>query len=838
MAENEFACAAALRDSALSLQPTVRRVFGVALAVDEGTGDAQIWLQLRGRDADVGAATLYVKGVVNQEEQHEMPYPEVLHCVFAGARGLFMDCLIKITSAHITVGSPGFLLISGLAEPVVQAYSLIMDLVERFEASQKKHNEAALSATAESLDSRRSFKALVEHWEDRHTLNLLVLPASVKEALLELVKESGLENRRNSSGRGEFNENQDKTEADLMHPELRRLSMRDHKDPRTPDALLEVNGPSLGNRGIEDEDPDSSAQGFMGEESEGDKTDAPEAWEEEVDECMRTPGAQDDFKLLLEFFTAMGYDEDAVLRVLSRVRTREAYEILELVEKEQSSAGSQTPPSEERGLARQSTGSEVDNGRTGSEEKDFVLGVVERAAATCGYTEEQVREVYSNLPELSFHQLIVELQGQDSRGSENPKSKGSSSSDARKRKKAKQRLEEDSAGRRQEVVETVKDVVDNLGSCFIEHMELERNIIAAAYTDKPKGRPTKPELVRIQQKVTQGAKASSQSHPGSSGGAGRNTQTLPGSGQAQSHRQDSRTPVRGPPQATYPVSEGPSTGRGQRRPFRPLPAASSITGAQRFVEGLQVPFELKLTDDPGDPGLRQVIIDASNVAMSHGLGHFFSCRGIALAVQYFWNRGHRKIAALVPQWREKKDPKNKEQHYITQLKDLGLLSFTPSREVMGKRINAYDDRIMLQLAQRTDGVIVTNDNLRDLIDECDEWKDIIKTRLLQYTFVGDLFMVPDDPLGRSGPHLDIFLHAQRRASPAASQASLGHPAAPRAHTAERGVAESSRLKRGLLQVFPGQESVVMLALQCNPTATDVGQLSNYILELQGSDGSL
>uniref|UniRef100_A0AAY4DHE3 RNase NYN domain-containing protein n=1 Tax=Denticeps clupeoides TaxID=299321 RepID=A0AAY4DHE3_9TELE len=764
MAENEFACAAALRDSALSLQPTVRRVFGVALAVDEGTGDAQIWLQLRGRDADVGAATLYVKGVVNQEEQHEMPYPEVLHCVFAGARGLFMDCLIKITSAHITVGSPGFLLISGLAEPVVQAYSLIMDLVERFEASQKKHNEAALSATAESLDSRRSFKALVEHWEDRHTLNLLVLPASVKEALLELVKESGLENRRNSSGRGEFNENQDKTEADLMHPELRRLSMRDHKDPRTPDALLEVNGPSLGNRGIEDEDPDSSAQGFMGEESEGDKTDAPEAWEEEVDECMRTPGAQDDFKLLLEFFTAMGYDEDAVLRVLSRVRTREAYEILELVEKEQSSAGSQTPPSEERGLARQSTGSEVDNGRTGSEEKDFVLGVVERAAATCGYTEEQVREVYSNLPELSFHQLIVELQGQDSRGSENPKSKGSSSSDARKRKK-----------------------------------------------------------------------------------------TLPGSGQAQSHRQDSRTPVRGPPQATYPVSEGPSTGRGQRRPFRPLPAASSITGAQRFVEGLQVPFELKLTDDPGDPGLRQVIIDASNVAMSHGLGHFFSCRGIALAVQYFWNRGHRKIAALVPQWREKKDPKNKEQHYITQLKDLGLLSFTPSREVMGKRINAYDDRIMLQLAQRTDGVIVTNDNLRDLIDECDEWKDIIKTRLLQYTFVGDLFMVPDDPLGRSGPHLDIFLHAHSfhhlvfhitehrlcfRASPAASQASLGHPAAPRAHTAERGVAESSRLKRGLLQVFPGQESVVMLALQCNPTATDVGQLSNYILELQGSDGSL
>lgn len=35
-------------------------------------------------------------------------------------------------------------------------------------------------------------------------------------------------------------------------------------------------------------------------------------------------------------------------------------------------------------------------------------------------------------------------------------------------------------------------------------------------------------------------------------------------------------------------------------------------------------------------------------------------------------------------------------------------------------------------------------------------------RLLQYTFVGDLFMVPDDPLGRSGPHLDQFLRLQQR----------------------------------------------------------------------------
>ena len=38
---------------------------------------------------------------------------------------------------------------------------------------------------------------------------------------------------------------------------------------------------------------------------------------------------------------------------------------------------------------------------------------------------------------------------------------------------------------------------------------------------------------------------------------------------------------------------------------------------------------------------------------------------------------------------------------------------------------------MLQLAQKTDGVIVTNDNLRDLLDESQVWREIIKNRLLK-----------------------------------------------------------------------------------------------------------
>lgn len=34
---------------------------------------------------------------------------------------------------------------------------------------------------------------------------------------------------------------------------------------------------------------------------------------------------------------------------------------------------------------------------------------------------------------------------------------------------------------------------------------------------------------------------------------------------------------------------------------------------------------------------------------------------------------------------------------------------------------------------------------------------LFPSSLLPFTFVGNLFMVPDDPLGRNGPMLDEFL---------------------------------------------------------------------------------
>ncbi|CAO2640641.1 NEDD4-binding protein 1 [Lemmus lemmus] len=66
---------------------------------------------------------------------------------------------------------------------------------------------------------------------------------------------------------------------------------------------------------------------------------------------------------------------------------------------------------------------------------------------------------------------------------------------------------------------------------------------------------------------------------------------------------------------------------------------------------------------------------------------------------------------------------------------------------------------LLHLADKPGGIIVTNDNFREFLTESVSWRDIIK-RLLQHTFVGNIFMVPDDPLGRNRPRLEEFLQKE------------------------------------------------------------------------------
>uniref|UniRef100_A0A3P8TFH5 KH and NYN domain containing n=1 Tax=Amphiprion percula TaxID=161767 RepID=A0A3P8TFH5_AMPPE len=911
--EDEFACAGMLRGSLTSIHGSVERIFRVTFSIGaDGLppgDDGQIWLKLRGPSSNVEAAKLFVKGVVNQEEQQEVSYPGVLHCVFCGAKGLFMDSLIKNTSALIVVGSPGFLLISGLAEPVVRAYSLITDLVERYEGTQSRRSEALDRGSGESLDSRRAFKALVEKWEDRHILDLLVLPVSVKEILLDLVKESGLGS----------NPNPMPTHAKTQ--ERSHMDAEDRWDKQTPDRWVEgatagkdsffrCLSSSTGSRGKAEgaeERPKHSPQ-EVGEDVETSGTRQKDGADVEQEVQLSTGK---EFWLLLKFFTAMGYSEDVVKRVLARTGPKEASQILDLVQqaqdrsdREQNSPGVPEPKHQdalnqtERNRPcemehREDEGAaggdkvKISNGEAEGEEgsaeeteqeEDFVLGVLKKAAASCGYDEQNVAKAYNMFPDRSTHELLLELQREGSKETDAFRDEPREMDDVV--------LQKDEARAETELfIAANRSETGQKGQMNLVAPKVDPDIFAwvnntqpsSQHTSHPKQHHTsKSQIILPEVKgPPMPTYPSSVDHPLNLQSNKQQTVYWPSQSTSKpNHHPKPQPALKQALQAPRPpVFTGKDSSPTRNRDRQSFSSSVVVTGEQRFLEGLQTPFELKLTDKPGDPKLRTIIIDASNVAMSHGLGHFFSCRGIALAVQHFWDRGHRDISALLPQWRQKSDPRNKEQHYLTELQKVGLLSYTPSREVQGKRISSYDDRLILQHAQKTDGVIVTNDNLRDLSDESPVWRDIIKKRLLQYTFVGDHFMVPDDPLGRGGPHLDDFLRSEHRTphpgnhSFAGSASAFPPSRAPRSQTevlnfrdralggavdgggrgrgrgqrrgwqhggpaVDRSLEETAALREQLCQVFSGQDNMVTLVLQCHPAETDVNVLSDLILEQQ------
>ncbi|ODM94127.1 putative ribonuclease ZC3H12C [Orchesella cincta] len=167
------------------------------------------------------------------------------------------------------------------------------------------------------------------------------------------------------------------------------------------------------------------------------------------------------------------------------------------------------------------------------------------------------------------------------------------------------------------------------------------------------------------------------------------------------------------------------------------------------------------TSSQSSSNLRHIVIDGSNIAMSHGNNKVFSCRGIKLAVDYFKTRGHKQITVFVPSYRKespKPDDPVSDQHILTELEKESILVYTPSRLLNNnRRLICYDDRYILKLAVEEDGIVVSNDNYRDLTIESLDFKRVVEEKLLMYSFVNDRFMPPEDPLGRNGPTLDQFL---------------------------------------------------------------------------------
>ncbi|KAG8437321.1 hypothetical protein GDO86_008141 [Hymenochirus boettgeri] len=265
-------------------------------------------------------------------------------------------------------------------------------------------------------------------------------------------------------------------------------------------------------------------------------------------------------------------------------------------------------------------------------------------------------------------------------------------------------------------------------------------------------------------------------------------------------------------------------------------SASPLTGVQIFQNSLKIPYRLELKNEPGKMDFKHIIIDGSNVAMSHGLKKFFSCRGIALAVDYFWTRGHRNITVFVPQWRTKRDPYITEQHFLQQLQELGILSFTPARTVLGARIASHDDRFLLHLAEKTGGIIVTNDNFREFVAESPVWREIIKERTVSsscpsyklMTNPRDHFSQPKTIISSFGQTRHFPLKIKEEVTALMQNIVWPSPIAP----SQRSPAETTELRESLLKIFPGSEhrEKINHMLIAHPYMRDLNALSAMLLD--------
>uniref|UniRef100_A0A1I8PJY4 RNase NYN domain-containing protein n=1 Tax=Stomoxys calcitrans TaxID=35570 RepID=A0A1I8PJY4_STOCA len=153
---------------------------------------------------------------------------------------------------------------------------------------------------------------------------------------------------------------------------------------------------------------------------------------------------------------------------------------------------------------------------------------------------------------------------------------------------------------------------------------------------------------------------------------------------------------------------------------------------------------------------RPVIIDGSNVAFKHSLNKGFSVKGLKIAIEYFEKLGH-DVKAVIPQFRMNNN-KSTDPAELDKLDKMGKIMQTPCKNLPGLTSTSYDDRMILQLAAEIDGVIVSNDNYRDLIHENPAFKKIIESRVIGYTWFNDIFMLPKDPYGKWGPSLDMILN--------------------------------------------------------------------------------
>ncbi|KAG8144097.1 hypothetical protein E2320_001216, partial [Naja naja] len=152
------------------------------------------------------------------------------------------------------------------------------------------------------------------------------------------------------------------------------------------------------------------------------------------------------------------------------------------------------------------------------------------------------------------------------------------------------------------------------------------------------------------------------------------------------------------------------------------------------------------------------------------------------------------------------------------------------RVVCGARIASHDDRFLLHLAEKTGGVVVTNDNFREFVDESPTWREIIQRRPVQPcrrkpSSLGiSPFLMQSEGGGQLLPNPVSGLIPNLPQFPSTSLINSGPAPSPRSAT------ETTHLKEALKKIFPTSEQKEKIEeiLAQHPHMRDMNALSALI----------
>ncbi|KAK2724278.1 uncharacterized protein LOC136033024 isoform X2 [Artemia franciscana] len=207
--------------------------------------------------------------------------------------------------------------------------------------------------------------------------------------------------------------------------------------------------------------------------------------------------------------------------------------------------------------------------------------------------------------------------------------------------------------------------------------------------------------------------------------------------------------------------QGPSVKCSKLRGRTPVRRPAKMLNRQTSkISNLNV--NVQTTSQIGATQLREVIVDGANVAYRYSLRgnrRDFDTKGVLLVYQYFAKRGHKVCVVFTDTLsnRLSNDP------VMSEIFKANAVVFTP--HVNQPKFNNFvlnDDRFIVQLASEKQGVIVTSDFYRDVIQYAEEnklqdWLVTMTSRLLVPTFATDTVLFDPLPYGLAGPPLQSIL---------------------------------------------------------------------------------